>query len=408
MNIIEHIQDPQTLERLYRENKSVFKKQFDELYPSIKGQPLAEAWQSRLNYTPSAEIHWGSQRELMMVIIGGLICGLIAKFPHFFYITEESYYPRNIGFIVFPILSAYFLWKNKADVKRWAIAFIVMFISLIFINLLPQNIKSDTFILSCIHLPLLLWSVFGFSFGLKHNSRTAFLRYNGDLIVMSTIIMIAGGLMSGITIALFSLIGFNIAELYFENIGLFGAAAVPMVATYLVQKNPQLVDKVSPVVARIFSPLVLIMLSIYLVAVFASNKDPYNDREFLLLFNVLLIGVIVIIFFAVSEMSRSGASAFGKIVLFLLSIVTIVVNSVALSAILFRLQGGITPNRLAVLGGNILFLIVLVLIATKLYKASFKQGDLLDVDGVITKFLPVFAGWTIIVTFVFPLIFKFH
>lgn len=408
MNIIEHIQDPQTLERLYRENKSVFKKQFDELYPSIKGQPLAEAWQSRLNYTPSAEIHWGSQRELMMVIIGGLICGLIAKFPHFFYITEESYYPRNIGFIVFPILSAYFLWKNKADVKRWAIAFIVMFISLIFINLLPQNIKSDTFILSCIHLPLLLWSVLGFSFGLKHNSRTAFLRYNGDLIVMSTIIMIAGGLMSGITIALFSLIGFNIAELYFENIGLFGAAAVPMVATYLVQKNPQLVDKVSPVVARIFSPLVLIMLSIYLVAVFASNKDPYNDREFLLLFNVLLIGVIVIIFFAVSEMSRSGASPFGKIVLFLLSIVTIVVNSVALSAILFRLQGGVTPNRLAVLGGNILFLIVLVLIATKLFKASFKQGDLLDVDGVITKFLPVFAAWTIIVTFVFPLIFHLN
>ena len=161
-------------------------------------------------------------------------------------------------------------------------------------------------------------------------------------------------------------------------------------------------------IARIFTPLVTLMLLIFLMAFIYTGKDPYNDREFLLLFNVLLIGVIVIIFFAVSEMSRSGASAFGKIVLFLLSIVTIVVNSVALSAILFRLQGGITPNRLAVLGGNILFLIVLVLIATKLYKASFKQGDLLDVDGVITKFLPVFAAWTIIVTFVFPFVFRFH
>ncbi|MFN5930570.1 MAG: hypothetical protein ACK42F_03190, partial [Sphingobacteriales bacterium] len=207
---------------------------------------------------------------------------------------------------------------------------------------------------------------------------------------------------------LFNLIGFDIAELYMENIGLVGASAVPIATTYLVQKNPQLVDKVSPVIARLFSPIVLVMLSIYLIAVLVSNKDPYNDREFLLMFNILLIGVLAIIFFSVSEMSRSGASVFGRIVLFSLSMVTIIVNSVALSAIIFRLQGGITPNRLAVLGGNVLFLIVLILIGLKLYKAVFKDGDLLEVDAVVSKFLPVFAVWTMVVTFLFPLLFKFN
>lgn len=408
MNISEHLQDPAYLERLYRENKGQFKKHFDEVYPELKGQPIADAWAVRLHYTPSEKISWGSKRELILVIIGGLLAGFIAKLPQLFYIKEEFFYPRNFGFIVFPILIAYFLWKHNADVRRWAIALAAMIVSILYINFLPNNNKSDTLILACIHLPLFLWAILGYGFENKKNNRVAYLRFNGDLIVMSTIIMIAGGLMSAITIVLFNLIGFDIAELYMENIGLVGASAVPIATTYLVQKNPQLVDKVSPVIARLFSPIVLVMLSIYLIAVLVSNKDPYNDREFLLMFNILLIGVLAIIFFSVSEMSRSGASVFGRIVLFSLSMVTIIVNSVALSAIIFRLQGGITPNRLAVLGGNVLFLIVLILIGLKLYKAVFKDGDLLEVDAVVSKFLPVFAVWTMVVTFLFPLLFKFN
>lgn len=408
MKIIDHIRDAAVLEQMYRENKVLFKQQFDELYPSLKGDPIADAWEARLHYAPSAEISWGSQRELIIVIFGALLAGIFAKFPHLLHINEEFFYPRNIGFIFFPVLTAYFLWKNKAEVKKWLFAFGAIFVSVLYINLLPVDSKSDTLMLACIHLPLFLWAVMGYGFGMKNNSRVDYLRYNGDLIVMSTIILIAGGLMSGITIALFNLIGYDIAEVYMENVGLFGAAAVPILATYLVQKNPQLVDKVSPVVARIFSPIVLIMLTIYLTAVFVSNKDPYNDREFLLLFNLLLIGVLAIIFFAVSEMSRSGASSFGKNVLFLLSIVTIVVNSIALSAILFRLQDGLTPNRLAVLGGNILFLIVLILITAKLFKAAFKNGNILEVDAVISTFLPVFAAWTAVVVFLLPLLFRFN
>lgn len=407
MSILEHLQDPTSLEQLFQEDKLQFKKQFEEIYPQIKGQPIAEAWAARLNYAPSTDISWGSKREFLLVILGGLIAGCIAKFPQLFLIKDEFFYPRNVGFIVLPILTAYFLWKNNADRKRWALASFAIIGSLLYINLLPDNNKSHTLLLACIHLPLFLWAILGFGFEHKKNNRVAYLRFNGDLIVMSTIITLAGGLMSGITIALFNLIGFNIAEMYMENVGLMGIAAIPIVATYLVQKNPQLVDKVSPIIARIFSPMVLIMLTCYLVTVMISNKDPYNDREFLLMFNLLLIGVLAIIFFSVSEMNRSGASSFGKIILLLLSVITIIVNSIALSAILFRLQGGITPNRLAVLGGNILFLIVLIIIAFKVSKAVFKAGDLQEVDAVVTKFLPVFAAWTMVVTFLFPLLFRF-
>ena len=135
-------------------------------------------------------------------------------------------------------------------------------IGLIFINILPGDNKSDTLILSCIHLPFFLWAVLGFSFVgddvKSYKRRIDFLRYNGDLVVLTTLILIAGMVMTGITVGLFSLIGFSIKDFYFQWIVVFGVAASPIVATYVIQTNPQLVNKVSLVIAKIFSPLVLI------------------------------------------------------------------------------------------------------------------------------------------------------
>jgi hypothetical protein len=283
---------------------------------------------------------------------------------------------------------------------------------LVFINTFPDVKSSDTLTLSCIHLALFLWSVLGFAFvGGKKDSdgkRLDFLKYNGDLVVMAALILISGGIMSAITVGLFSLIGFNIEEFYFKNIGVFGLAAVPIVGTYLIRTNPQLVGRVSPVIAKLFSPLVLVMLVVYLTAIIYSGKDPYNDREFLLMFNALLIGVLAIIFFSIAETAKTAKSYAGIWVLFLLSVVTIVVNGVALSAILFRIsEWGFTPNRAAVLGSNILILINLLLITLQLFRVLSKKAELATVGKAIGFYLPVYFVWTIIVTFIFPLIFGF-
>lgn len=348
----------------------------------------------------------------MFVIIASLTAGLIAKLPIFLALNEESFYQRNIGFIIFPALSAYFAWKNKLSTGKIAFIIAATIAAILFINFLPQVKKSDTLILSCIHLVLFLWAILGFTFVAGHRDnderRLGYLRYNGDLVVMTTLILIAGGLMTAITIGLFSLIGFNIENFYFENIGIFGLAAAPIAGTYLVQTNPQLVGKVSPVIARLFSPLVLVMLVIYLLAIVYSGKNPYTDREFLLIFNALLIGVMAIIFFSIAETAKKTNNSMEVWVLFLLSIVTIVLNSIALSAILFRIsEWGITPNRAAVMGGNILILINLILVTVKLSGLLSKKSDIAGVGKVIASYLPVYFAWTIIVTFVFPFIFGY-
>lgn len=226
---------------------------------------------------------------------------------------------------------------------------------------------------------------------------------------MTTLILIAGGIMTGLTIGLFSLIGFQIEQLYFEYVGVFGLAAAPIVGTYLTQTNPQLVNKVSPVIAKIFSPLVLLMLVIYLLAIVSSGKDPYNDRDFLIIFNLLLIGVMAIIFFSVAENSKTDSNTTATWVLFLLSTVTILVNGIALSAILFRIaEWGITPNRLAVMGGNVLMLLNLIFITVLLFRSLRKKSDIAAVGRSIAFFLPVYSIWAMIIVFLFPLIFNFR
>jgi hypothetical protein len=55
---------------------------------------------------------------------------------------------------------------------------------------------------------------------------------------------------------------------------------------------------------KIFTPFVFISLAIFLGAIFATKKDPFTDREFLVVFNALLIGVMAIILFSISEASK--------------------------------------------------------------------------------------------------------
>ncbi|MFD2517692.1 hypothetical protein [Salinimicrobium flavum] len=411
-DIYKHQNDPGQLEALYRSNKVKFRREFNLVYHELKGSSLADFWNERLNYE-SDSISWGTKKELIFVITVSLIAGLIAKIPNLTGLDPEFFYPRNIGFIVFPMLAAYFLWKQKMPVKHWFIAFGVNLISAIYINLLPGDDGSDTLILACIHLLLILWAVTGFTFtGQKLKDlqrRLEFLRYNGDLVVMTTILLLAGGLMTAVTLGLFELIDLNIEEFYFQYLGIWGLAAAPVIATYLVQTNPHLVNKVSPVIAKVFTPLLLVMLIIYLGAVIFTGKDPYNDREFLMIFNILLIGVMAIILFSVAETSRNNTSRIGALTLLGLSIVTIVVNAVALTAILFRIsEWGVTPNRIAVLGGNLLILINLLLVTYRQYQAVKDQSKLEQVENSIASFLPIYVLWAILVTFIFPVLFNFR
>lgn len=406
--ILANLNDPVQLEKLYRADRSSFRRAFAALYPEMKDSTLMSFWNARLNFQGQPATLPGS-KDLVFVVIVSLIAGCIAKLPALLGLNEELFYLKNAGFIVAPALAACFAWKNKLSASKITSIAGVLLTCALFINLLPGTTATDTLVLSCMHLPIILWAAVGTSFTGETNSgakRLDYLSYNGDLVVITTLIGIAGAILSAITIGLFSLIGFRIEEFYFQNIVLFALPAAPIAGTYLIQTNPQLVGRISPVIARIFSPLVLLMLAAYLAAIIYSGKNPYNNRDFLAIFNALLIGVMALIFFSVAGTAKSGKSRSSAWVLFLLSLLTIIVNGVALSAIVLRIsEWGITPNRAAVLGANLLILANLLMVTVQLYKAASRRSATASVEAAIVRYLPVYVAWAAIVTFLFPFLF---
>ena len=399
---------PRQLEQLYRQHKVQFKQSFERIYPEIQHELVAQVWYERLHSEPS-ELRWGSRSEHLL--IGGLVlfAGLIAKLPDLLGLDQDLFFARNIGFVVFPVLMTYFAWRQRLSVRTIATLLGLMAASALYINLLPAKDQSDTLLLACMHLPLLLWIMTGYSYvGEAANSprRTVFLRYNGDLIVMTGLILLAGGVLSAVTVGLFELIGVPIEQFYFRYVGIWGLVAAPIVATSLVQNNPQLVKYISPVIARGFTPLVFVMLLVYLITIAFTAQNPYSDRNFLLLFNGLLVGVMALILFSITDLAHSTRHKRSVGLLVGLVVLTVIVNGIALSAILFRIASwGFTPNRLAVLGSNVLILAHLVLVGWSLLNVLQTKRTLADTERQMTSFLPVYGLWALVVVVVFPLVF---
>lgn len=353
------------------------------------------------------------KQDLLFLSIAILLAGTIVKLPVIFHWDEEFFYPRNIGFFVFPFIMGFFLWKRNLSLNSLVIPSTILFGTGLFINLLPNDNNSDTLTLSCIHLPILIWSLVGYAYTgnslKKFEQRLAFLRFSGDLAVMSAILALAGGLFSIMTIGLYDMIGMDIKDFYVNYVVAWGAPAIPIVATVLVFNHPLLIGRVSPIIAKIFTPFVCLTLAIFLGIVIANGKDPFNDREFLIVFNVLLIIVMAIILFSLSDFSKGKSSSRIQLfVLILLSILTVLNNGIALSAIIFRIGTlGFTPNRLAVMGSNMIMLVNLIVISYQLIRMAKGISSVNRTEHAIAKFLPIYTLWCALVVIVLPIIFGF-
>jgi hypothetical protein len=412
--IRQNINRPEILEELYREDKKAFVSGFDIIFPEIKKYQVARLWKVRLDYEKQHDaIGRFRGYDISILIAVCIITGFLAEIPRVFNIDRSNFifYQRNFGTIVFFGLSLYAILLNKIyEIKKLVLSASLFLIPAIYINLLPYNAQSQSMNLAYIHLPLLMWCIYGLVY-INYNIRDKYkvidyIKYNGDLAVIGALILIAGMILTGITIGLFSAIDIHVENFYTDYVVIVGLVSAPVVTTFIIKKYTAVTNKIAPIIADIFRPLVVITLIIYLAAIPVSRKDPYNDRDFLLVFNLMLIGVMGIIVFSVSEISKAKKQQFNKIVLFVLSIVTLIIDLIALSAIFYRLgEYGITPNRIAVLGSNILIFGNLLLIMVDLFRVNFRDAGIEKVELTISGYMPVYMAWTIIVIFVFPAVF---
>ncbi len=407
--ISHNLHDPEKLEKLFRENKRGFLQEFNDLDPALESE-LIRFWKIRLGYEPVTGMNF-SVGDLVRVMAIALVTAVLVKLPAIIpAINEDLYFPRNLPAIAFNGLIVYFMLRHRFSIGRIIGYSAIMAILLVYLNLLPIP-ETDSIAIALIHSPLFLWCLFGMAFiscrFRDYVAKMDFIRYNGELITMTGLLLITGAIFSGITIGLFSAIGLNIEEFFGKNIALPGAIVSPVIGAWLISLYPDLTRRIIPVIARVFAPIVLVTLMIYLVSLGFSEMRILEDRNLLIIFNAMVVAVMAIIIFSVTELDKTKDRNIQVLLLMLLAIVTLVINSVALTAIITRLTYGITPNRIVVVCTNLMVFVNLILIAKDLYRAWIRAEKLASVEKTVANYLTVYFFWTIFAIFILPPLFRF-
>lgn len=405
--INDHINDPEALEKLYRENKHDFTREFPAIADTA-GSELVRFWKIRLASEPATTLKF-SVTDLIAVILISLLTAVLVKLPALISTIDLTFfYTRDLAVIVFNGLILYNFYLNRVKAK-WMILYAAVTLALLlYVNLLPAK-ESDSLNIAFIHVPLFLWCWFvaaKISFDFRDmGKRTEFIRFNGELIIMTGLLLITGGILTAITIGLFEAIGANIEKEYMDYIVIPGSAVSPVLASYIIRLYPDITKRIVPVIARIFTPIALVTLVIYLVSLAFSEISVTEDREILILFNIMLVAVMAMIVFSVTELDKTRNKNIHVLFLLALALVTLVINSVALTAIITRLSYGFTPNRTVVLITNVLVFVNLILITKDLFGSYRDAGKLGSVERTISRYLVIYLLWTVVAIFILPAVF---
>ncbi|MDD2234632.1 MAG: DUF4153 domain-containing protein [Desulfitobacteriaceae bacterium] len=408
--IMEKLADPHELERMYRKDPTAFQKPFSDAWEQNPDSQVLAVWYERLYFREATNTERFSllQKDFLVMGILAILAGISSRII-FHFAEQQAIAPVNLVFGILPFIAAYFVCNNTPKRKVLYILAALFLISGFYVNLLPLE-QKDSIILAYLHLPIFLWVLLGLAFtGNEYgrgSARLAYLKFNGEFCILYTSMAISGMLLAALTMQLFKFVGMDIEEFYFSNVVLVGAAALAVVAAYLVSKNLKLAKNIAPYIARIFSPLVLATLLAYLLTVILVGKNPFLDRDFLISFNGILLSVLAVTIFSISESGTDEKKSISDYINFALIVLALIIDSVALSAIVFRLSSyGISPNRLAVLGVNILIWANLIWIMLSYLRFLQNKTGPSTIQDAITKYLPVYGLWAAFVTFTFPLVF---
>jgi hypothetical protein len=413
--ILERLDEPQELEALYRQDPESFRNSLDEVSRTVQDSRTLQVWRARLEYKePSGS---AERSQLWYAIAIGLCVGALVRIPAI-WLSEEWYYPRLAPSLILLSLAAWF-WLENRDRGKLIIGAALAAIATVYTGLLPSDaspesglVYTDSVVMALIHLPILFWAFLGFVFTgaawRNAEQRIRFIRYNGELLILTSLIGLGGLVFSGITVMLFEFVFENTEEAYFRNVGLVGAATVPIAATYLYDVAFKRRIGIASVLARVFVPLFLVMTTTYLIVAFVAGQNPFIDRSFLITFNALVLVVLGMTVFSTAARGKRADVGWIDYINVALLLVTLVIDLIALSAILFRLSSyGFTPNRVVVLGANLVVMTHLAWMGRACLRFVRAKSGADDIQRAVTGYLPVYAGWAALVTFVLPFVFRF-
>jgi len=358
-----------------------------------------------------------NRKNIILVIIFALLAGTLAKIPGIFgmQISDPAYslfYFKNLSLFVLPFIAAFFIIKHKLSWKMAAAIMGVFCFTAIAINMYPSFEPKDTELLTGIHVPIFLWLITGVAYiGSKWKDsrrRMDFIRFTGESFIYGVLIFCGIMVLAMFIMMIFSAIQIDLSWFIADYFFIYGGCAAAMVTVYLVEVKKSIVENFAPILAKIFSPLFLIAMIAFLAVMAASGKSPFVEREFLIGFDLMLVLVLGLVLYVISSRGMHDKAGLFDYMNLALILAAVVIDGVALSAIIFRLSAyGITPNKLAALGENLILLVNLGGLAWMYIRYFARKIDFYVLEKWQTSYLSVYVIWMAVVAFLFPVIFGF-
>ena len=362
--------------------------------------------------------------------MAGFACAaaVAIKVPELFGLQLEDFdqfYPRNFSLLVLPFLAGYLAWRRR--LKNWALIAVPFAAAAALINaytferdlsrsgLTSGPRWSDTEVLAALHVPILLWLVVGLAHAggdwRSHDARMRFVRFTGEWLIYYGLIALGGGIFAGSTAGIFAAIGLNVGEF----IGLWlvpcGAAGAVVVAAWLAESRQGALERLAPVLTRLFTPLFAAMLIAFLGAMVLTGRGidvDRVDRGVLIFFDVLLALILALVIYSIAVRDPDAPPGLFDGLQLALVAAALLVDLLVLGAIVSRLSDfGTTPNRVAALGENLVLLVNLAWSAWLYFGFWRGRRTFAALERWQTAFAPVYVVWLAAVVAVFPPVFGF-
>lgn len=399
----ERREDPRGLEELYRQDPRGFGAALPQLVKEAGDSLLLQAWQARLagegERRPKAE---GLPLLGLFSLLGGSAAWLL-----FHFIEMGALSPATLVLAFLPVLGGWLLSRSRPG-RRQVLGVLGLYaLGALWLFLLPLE-ERDSILLAWLHLPVFLLVLTAWAYGGEGWRRgekiLSYLRFLGELGIIYGAMAAAGLLLSFLALGLFSSLGWPLEELYFSNVAVFAAGALFPWAAWLARERE---GALAPTLARIFSPLILAVLAIYLPAAVLGGGNPFADRDLLLLLNGILGVVLLAALLTAAGRKEGDRAGAWDILNALLLFLALAIDLIALLAAAFRLGAyGLTPNRLAVLGANLLLGahgLLILLAYLRLFRG--REAASVKLEAALARFLPAYGIWGAFVAVAFPLLF---
>jgi hypothetical protein len=412
----DEIEDLQTADLSEEEAFLIAVKRFGNLHEISREYQKVntdQLWKQLLVSPDDALTRDDNKKLIGLVVLFSVMAGTLMKLPEWLGIAaDDLFFLKNFSFFILPFVGLFFLLKNRiVNNKIWGL--LGIYVVLIFpVNLYPFIEPKDTAFLMALHLPLFFWLITGvFYMGQEWKSsreRMNFVRFTGEAFIYGTLISCGLAVLSVFIIAIFQAIDLD-AGFFVENFLIYyGMSGAVMVTVYLVETKKSMVENFAPVLAKIFSPFFLLAIIVFLFTMLITGRSPFMDRNYLIAVDFMLMMVLALVLYVISARDQAAPANFFDYLNLALILTALLIDGIALSAIVFRLSAyGITPNKMAALGENVAMLFNLLGLAYYYLRFMLKKASFSQLVKFQTGYFNYYFIWFGFVALVFPILFQF-